>query len=217
MTPGERIRRAREARSWSQAHLARRVGISQPAIGKIEADETQLSKFMPRIAQVLEIPIAELDAGLSEPSTPAYLPDTIPEHRLLGDRDFPIFASAEGGEGQIIMSTDPVDFMPRPAPVLAVKGPYGLYVVGESMVPEYRPGDIAIVNPHLPVIGDEVYIFYAERDGQGRATIKHLRRASRDAWQVRQWNPPAGMKADFTLSRKEWTVCHRVIGKYSRR
>ena len=37
METGEKIRVGREARGWSQADLAKRVGISQPAINKIEA------------------------------------------------------------------------------------------------------------------------------------------------------------------------------------
>ncbi len=78
-------------------------------------------------------------------------------------RDFPVHASAEGGEGQIIVSSDPVDFMPRPAPLVHTVNAYGLLVVGTSMEPEYRHGDTALVNPNLPVINGEVYIFYAER------------------------------------------------------
>ncbi len=73
------------------------------------------------------------------------------------------------------------------------------------------------VDPYLPVIANEVYVFYGERDGESRATIKHLRRAIVDAWQVRQWNPPDGMKPDFALPRRDWPKAHRVIGKYARR
>jgi hypothetical protein len=67
------------------------------------------------------------------------------------------------------------------------------------------------------VIGGEVYVFYAEKAGEARATIKHLRRAAAEKWLVSQWNPPAGQERDFALSRKEWQSAHRVIGKYSRR
>jgi len=46
MSLGEKIRRAREAKGWSQAELAKRVGISQPAIKKIEAGQTLKSRFL---------------------------------------------------------------------------------------------------------------------------------------------------------------------------
>jgi phage repressor protein C with HTH and peptisase S24 domain len=110
-----------------------------------------------------------------------------------------------------------VDFMARPAPLIHVRDSYGLLITGTSMEPEYRQGDTALVNPHLPVIQGEVYIFYAEKAGEARATIKYLRRVSADKWLLSQHNPPDGMAKDFTLARREWQWAHRVIGKYSRR
>lgn len=211
MEPGQLIKQRREAKGWSQAELGRLVGISQPAIKKIEDGDTSNSRFLPRVAAFLDIPLNDLDPSMSTPS------ETIPAKRLMGEQDFPIHASAEGGPGQIIVSSDAVDWVPRPAPLAHVPGSYGLLVSGTSMEPEYRPGDTALVNPHLPIIGDEVYIFYAERHGEGRATIKHLRRQAPDAWHVSQWNPPDGGKKDFTLPRREWQWAHRVLGKYSRR
>jgi transcriptional regulator with XRE-family HTH domain len=215
MDTGERIKLARESRGWSQADLARRVGVSQPAIKKIESGETRQSKFLPAIFKVLQIDLAEL---LSEqvPQEGQEFVTRIPLPELRSARDFPIHASAEGGQGQIIVSSDAVDFDVRPAPLAHVKDAYGLLITGTSMEPEYRPGDTALVNPNLPVIGGEVYIFYSEKEGEARATIKHLRHATTDRWLVSQWNPTNGHAAEFTLSRTEWQWAHRVIGKYSR-
>jgi phage repressor protein C with HTH and peptisase S24 domain len=213
--PGEIIRRKREEQGWSQAQLANRVGISQPAIKKIEAGDSRHSKFLPKIAQVLAIPLSDLDLSLSG-VVPAPASETMPAGRITGDRDFPVHASAEGGPGQIIVSHEAVDFMARPAPLIHVRDSYGLLITGTSMEPEYRQGDTALVNPHLPVIQGEVYIFYAEKAGEARATIKFLRRATTDKWLLSQHNPPDGMAKDFTLTRREWQWAHRVIGKYSR-
>lgn len=207
LEPGERIRQAREARGWSQADLGKRVGISQPAIQKIEDGRTQNSKFLPQIAGVLSIPIAELD------ETYGRLPESSIRERVQEPgQDFPIHGVAEGGPGMVIVTSDPVDWMPRPTPLARVPRAYGLLIAGTSMLPEYRPGDTALVNPNLPVIGGEVHIFYAEREGEAKATIKELRRATATAWQVGQHNP----KRDFALPRSEWQWAHRVIGKYSR-
>jgi phage repressor protein C with HTH and peptisase S24 domain len=107
--------------------------------------------------------------------------------------------------------------MPRPAPLVHVKESYGLIITGTSMEPEFRQGDTALVNPHLPRIVGEAYIFYAEREGQARASIKQLRRETTDKWHVYQHNPPEGMKHDLTLSRREWQWAHRVVGSYKRR
>jgi phage repressor protein C with HTH and peptisase S24 domain len=206
--PGEKIKTAREARGWSQADLGRRVGISQPAIKKIEGGQTKNSKYLPRIAGELALLLTDLDPGLSrDPRAP------IPKEQLQEPgRDFPIHAAAEGGAGMVIVASEPVDWVPRPTPLARVPRSYGLLITGISMLPEYRPGDTALVNPNLPTIGGEVYIFYAEREGEARATIKELRRATATEWHVTQHNP----KKDFTLSRREWQWAHRVIGKYSR-
>ena len=221
MEPGEKIRTAREARGWSQADLGKRVSISQPAIKKIEDGETRHSKFLPRIAQELALDIAELIEGLapSEPRAGEARPVFAQGAAAYGraGRDFPIHASAEGGRGQIIVSSDAVDFDLRPGPLAHVRDAYGLLITGTSMEPEYRPGDTALINPNLPVIGGEVYVFYAEKAGEARATIKHLRRSTGEKWLVSQWNPPSDNERDFALSRKEWQWAHRVIGKYSRR
>ncbi|WP_149913418.1 helix-turn-helix transcriptional regulator [Sphingobacterium cavernae] len=43
MTSGTKIRLIREQKGWDQASLAKELGISQPALSKIESDQTKLS------------------------------------------------------------------------------------------------------------------------------------------------------------------------------
>jgi transcriptional regulator with XRE-family HTH domain len=220
MEPGEIIREAREKRGWSQKDLADRAGVSQVAIAKIESGATMHSKFLPRIAQILALDLADLDHTLQGAAPGEGRPLLREESRPFLNEvrpDFRIYASAEGGPGEIIRSSEPIDFIPRPSHLVHVRDAYGLLVTGSSMAPEYKHGEMAIVEPSLPVMPDEVHIFYAEKDGEARATIKHLRRVTADRWLVRQHNPPEGMAADFALSRKEWGIAHRVTGKWARR
>ncbi|MDB5514013.1 MAG: putative phage repressor, partial [Tardiphaga sp.] len=104
MEPREIIREARERRSWSQKDLADRAGVSQVAIVKIESGATVQSKFLPRIAQILGLDLAELDPSLKGVTLPAqdrpFLNDIRP--------DFRVYASAEGGPGEIIRSSEPI-------------------------------------------------------------------------------------------------------------
>lgn len=87
MEPGEKIKRAREARKWSQRDLGERIGVSQVAIKKIETGETAQSKHLPRIAQTLEIDLSELvpdlapASGKVRPAPPASLPAKIIKSR----------------------------------------------------------------------------------------------------------------------------------------
>jgi phage repressor protein C with HTH and peptisase S24 domain len=187
---------ARKAKGSSQAELAAAARVSQQLIAAIETGVTRSTKFLLRLAAALDVPPGQLD------------PEWANVARVEG--------TAEGGSGFIIVTSDAVDWLPRPPPIAHVRRAYGLYITGESMVPEFEPGDIALVNPHLPVVPDTTCIFYGAQEGEVLATIKRLRRKTGDSWYLRQWNPPEGMKADFTLSRQEWPVCHRVVGKYSR-
>jgi hypothetical protein len=52
-------------------------------------------------------------------------------------------------------------------------------------------------------MGGEVHVFYSELQGEARATIKHLRRATATEWLVTQHNPPKGQgrKVFFELRR----------------
>lgn len=208
---------AREAKDYSQPQLAKLAGCSQQLIGALETGATKTTKFLKKIADALEIDPGTLDSdwlGVAA-APPAAPPDFLPEHQILEKgRDFPIYAAVEGGPGEIIRSVQPVDWYPRPAPVAHVREAYGLFVIGESMAPEFEPGDIALVNPVLPPIGGKPCIFYTELHGEARATIKRYVRQTSASWVVYQHNPPRGSTHEFTLPRREWGICHRVLGKY---
>jgi phage repressor protein C with HTH and peptisase S24 domain len=207
---GQIIKAAREARGLSQAQLGALIGVKQASIFSIEAGDTQRSKFLPEI--IRELAIAPEDVGLPKAVAPAA--GMAPVGDPYGPRDFRIFTAAEGGAGEIIRSAEPVDWWPRPIEVQQVKGAYGMYIVGESMVPEFRPGNVAVINPHLPHVADKPYIFYAETEsGVVRATVKLLRKQTGDAWHVTQHNPPPGHKHDFTLPKKLWREAHRIVGR----
>jgi transcriptional regulator with XRE-family HTH domain len=60
MDMGERIRMARKARGLSQAGLGKAVGISQPAVRKIESGKTVRSRYLQDVADYLGIEHAEV-------------------------------------------------------------------------------------------------------------------------------------------------------------
>ncbi|HLH11408.1 MAG TPA: helix-turn-helix domain-containing protein [Methylovirgula sp.] len=195
----EKIRAARERHGLSQAALAQAVGVSQPAIKKIESGETKRSRYLSDIMKYL---------GLEEEDRPVARPES-------GVVDFPIFAAAEGGPGEMVVSTDPIDIVARPWYLHNVKQGYGVVIVGESMIPKFEPGDIVIVNPRLPVLRNRPAIFVSGRErGEFTATIKMLVRETPAEWHVMQFNPPAGGKREYALSKKIWTKALRVVGTY---
>ena len=213
---GHLVRSMREAKGLSQAQLGQVIGVKQQSIDAVERGETRRSKFLPEIARELGIPPGDVGLPADQPILDY---GTVLERPFVaeGRPDFKVYASAEGGPGEIIRSSEPVDFIYRPTHLIHVRDAYGLLVTGSSMAPEYKNGEMAIVEPSLAIVPDEVYIFYAEKDGEARATIKHLRRTTADRWLVKQHNPPEGMPEDFSLSRREWGTVHRVTGKRTRR
>jgi transcriptional regulator with XRE-family HTH domain len=211
MEIGEKIRTQREALGLSQADLAQAVGVSQATVDKIESGKTVRSRYLPRIAARLGIPLTELDPDL-ESHAFAHRESRAEFAEILALRplepDLPVYAA---------LDARPIDRVRRPAPLASVRGAYGLLIDDDAMQPEFWPGDVALINPHLPPVPGATYVFRgADEAGGHRQQLRYLTRFDKEAWHVRQWNPPEGTEAEAKLSRKDWSVAHRVIGKYSR-
>jgi phage repressor protein C with HTH and peptisase S24 domain len=140
--------------------------------------------------------------------------DIVPGAALVGEADLPVFGTAEGGQGALLVTDQPVDYVVRPDPLLRVRDGYGVIITGDSMSPEHKSGSTALVNPHLPWRTGDTCIFRSTADdGSVHMCIKELVRVTDKAWHVKQHNP----KKAFTLNRSEWQECHVTVGNYSRR
>jgi transcriptional regulator with XRE-family HTH domain len=132
-----------------------------------------------------------------------------------GVRDLPVYGAAQGGpEGAMVVSSEAIQWVHRPEPLLTVAAGYGVFVVGESMSPAYEQGDIALVHPSLPPRrGADVILIRHDPDGTRHVLIKRLTGWSDDVWHVRQYNPAR----DFDLLRAEWHEVQAIVGKYHAR
>jgi phage repressor protein C with HTH and peptisase S24 domain len=134
-----------------------------------------------------------------------------PPPEFLGERDLKVYAATEGGQGVMVVSTDPIEWVPRPWYLKNVRDGYAVLVVGDSMEPAFEAGDMAVVNPRLAhARGKDVILVAGESAGEFTATIKRLLSWTEKEWRVRQFNPAK----DFVLSRREWPKALRVVGKY---
>lgn len=209
---GKLVRRARIAQNMSQSALAKEVGTEQQTIEKIERGKIKHSSYMHAIARRLDIAI---DKVVRNPKPKAALLKTVPTSQLVGERDLPVYAAVQGGVGVAILSSDPVEYVARPDPLARVTGGYGVIVIEDSMAPEFRSGDTALVNPHLAARAGHTCIFRHEaQDGTQTARIKFLRRATETLWHVTEWND--GHPKEFTLKRSEWQTAHVVVAGYKR-
>lgn len=213
MKNGSRILQARQALGLSQQEVAEKAGTTQQTVDRVERGLTQHSRATPAILRVLGLESDQTNS-LDIKLEPAKL---VSGEQLVGERDLPVYSSAQGGGGALILSTDPIEWVKRPAPLANVKGGYGIYIVGDSMVPRFNPSEIALVHPHMPFRGGMDVVLYRGDVQDHHAIVKHLRRATADTWFLTQWNPADGESRDFELDRVEWTVCHVIVGSYTSR
>lgn len=222
------IREAREARNLSQAKLARAVGVSQAIVGKIELKQVESTKALGRLISFLDLDaslfpaeafgISDLASYTQAPSRGLRATVSLPEFArdpaywaaaagLIGD--VPLYASAEGGAGSLLIERDPIGSERRPHELQGVKGGYAIFLVGESMIPEFEPGDTLFINPRMPVLSNTSCVFYSNKNEEPVATVKRYLKDNGDDWLVRQFNP----SKDFDLDKAEWAVRHRIVTK----
>lgn len=232
------IRALRLAKGLTLDQLAKLAGTSAPQIGRLEKGERRLTvDWMMMLGQALGVPPDQLfpddtpteikrwgEASKrhfeAKPVT-SMAPDidrrrttVIPGASLVGDRDLPVYASAEGGpDGAMIVTYDPIEWVKRPEPLATVKEGFAIYVVSDSMSPMFRPGDRALVHPlRQPVAGDDGLFIGEKRDGSVYVLIKTMLGSTDREWLVRQYNPPE----DFSLPKETWNQAMKIVGKYGR-
>jgi phage repressor protein C with HTH and peptisase S24 domain len=239
-TLGERVKTERKAKGWSQAELARRVtragySITQGGIAQIERRGDTEPKSIVQLAQALGLSVNWLQSTRGEKiARPMSDDDDVQlgaseqggrrrrqgdgsaaaQRALTGRPPLQVFASAQGGsEGAMILSNEPVSWIPRDPRLEGVQDAYGCFVSGDSMEPAYERGNLLLVNPSADISpGDDCVFLRETADGTRYVLIKRLVRRNEASWTVKQYNPAK----TYTLSRREWQKAHLVIGKYNR-
>lgn len=232
--PAKRLEEARIARGFKTAKAAcEYFGWNYVSYSQHESGQRGLSRVADRYAAAFRVGEGWLLTGEGRgpsgehedlPAAPqkeqtaeraeGFTPTIIPGKELVGNRDFPIYAAAMGGDGHTIITFDAIDYVKRPAILENVKDAYGVYIVGDSMEPAYEQGDMALVHPHLPPArGKDVILFHVPPANEAECIIKRLIGFNDFEWKLRQYNPAK----DFSEYRASFPYCHRVVGKYSGR
>lgn len=236
-TIGSRLKAARKTAKLTQQQLADALRIDRVNVSQWESDTTKpAQERYTTLANILGVDKLWLMFGESEVrARDSHEPDIVlsrsdgttvlaevkqrvpitPGRELLGTGKMPLYTGAMGGDGHVIVTFDAIDYVKRPAELENVKGGYGLLIVGESMIPAFWPGDMALVNPHLPPARQKNVILYhtPPNGGDTEAIVKQLNGWTDREWMLQQYNPAR----EFTEFRHEWPICHRVVGKYDAR
>jgi|SRR5262245_10656677 len=222
---GELVRKRRKELGFSQPNLARLVGAHVQTLNKIEAGEIKFSKYFYRLETVLGISIvpkaqgniaqAEVFKHLAANPAAAY-------------RDLPLYGAMQMERthklftnGAFLFIEEPIDMIERPEWLRYNKQAYALKITNDSMAPRFNTGERVIVDPLLePKASTDVVLRtnnvagdLKEQPQAGKThagTVVHLIEVSKANWLVQQHNHRKG--ARFSLSRKHWPSCHRIVG-----
>lgn len=206
---GDIVRARREQMGMSQERLAEQAGTSQTTIDKIENNRSQRSRFLPAVARVLGLDIETIAPGIAAAPTPnASAPMPTPE---LPQRQIPVYGVAVGGDdGRMKFNGERLDMVGCPPELRAVPNAYAVYVAGDSMVPSFKPGQIAWVHPTRTARpGQDVIVqLHPEHEDEApEGFIKELVKVTPSTVVVRQYNPPK----DITFGREEVKSIHVVV------
>ena len=195
---GNRIKEWRLKRGFSMQKLAEATATTRSQIDKLEKGERRLTvDWMKRLAEPLGCAPAEL---LPDSDSPKGFAE--PEARLI-----PVRGAARGGLDQEMFWEDgPLDFRPCPSFIQHATEAYALYVVGHSMVPMYRPGQLLYVNPHKPLLPGRGVVMVKHSKA---VLVKELVKQTSFGLLVREYQPKL---REFTVPLSEIATVHAVVG-----
>jgi phage repressor protein C with HTH and peptisase S24 domain len=206
---GIRIREHRKARGMTMVEVAQAIGVSQPAISQWESGIAPPGReSLIELAKLWHVPVGVLmgdpelkAAGKKGSSTP---PGIMPS-------DVPVQGTAVGGaSGDFRFNGQVVDYVRRPPGIIHMRNVYALWIVGDSMAPWNKDGDLIYVSPARPAVtGDYVVVQLNDQgDGEpGAAMVKQLVGRTPTQLKLAQFNPAR----DFTLALAKVKAVHRVL------
>ena len=219
-----RLKEAMDEAGMGKADLARRSGVPYDSVSKyvdggVEAPRGDRLK---RLAEALEVNRLWLTEGvgpkrngvnlmtntnIAEPSQDAHS-DTF---QSSWPRDVPVYGTAAGNDAGAVQLNEGevVDLVRRPPGLVGARRVYGLYVVGDSMVPKFEPGELIYVHPDRPCRpGDYVVVQIQAADHEPAQTfVKRLKRRTERVLHLTQFNPETTMELDSTRV----VAIHRIL------
>ncbi len=167
---GLRLKEARKAAKMTQAELAKKVGIGQSTIAELEKTGNG-SSHVPAMAAALKCSAIWLSKGDGRMDDGF---DANVQQVALGMRPYPVISRIQAGAlCEIATPYGPGDgFDVEFGDDDASQWSFFLEIEGDSMLPDFRPGDRVLIDPDVtPRPGD----FVAARNTKQEATFKKYR------------------------------------------
>lgn len=159
-------------------------------------------------AEMADGPPALVVSGRLLPSN--MVPAKAVEFDQLGPADIPVYGVVAGGtDAEFHLNGEVISRVRRPPAIEGLKEVYALHVVGSSMHPRFKDGELVYVQRRTPHIGDDVVLQLRGLDAASpdRGFIKYLIRRSASVIVCGQYNP--GLEIEY--AREEIISVDRVI------
>jgi phage repressor protein C with HTH and peptisase S24 domain len=207
---GQRIRDRRKSLGMDINDLAKKLGVSQPAVSQWEIGLTAPSRQkLTRLAEILNVPVASLIADDEGPAPNIGQPQATQLGAL--PIDVPVHGVAVGGsDGDFRFNGQIVDYVRRPPGVANLRCVYALWVLGDSMSPWNKNGDLIYVAPaRPPATGDYVVVQMQDlAEGEpGMAMVKLMVGKTPTQLKLAQHNPAK----EFAVALSKVKAIHKVL------
>jgi SOS-response transcriptional repressor LexA len=159
-------------------------------------------------AQIWGEPVPRLGPSSNYAVAPAWNLGEVVTNVGRATRQIKVVGRAAAGDGGCIVLAETVDLVSCPPQLTEVPDAYAVYVVGESMEPRYRAGEIVYVHPGRPCRrGDYVIVqVYGPIPDSIYGYIKEFV-SFNDALILKQLNPPEELR----FERSSVIAVHRIV------
>ena len=188
-TAGQRLRAIRKELNMTQEQLAQRLGIGKAALSMIETGKAGLSTRNKNIlVQDFNVNTEWIDSGKGKMfnAEPNLTPYTLRTDKSLPLQSVPLY-SIEGTAGLVPLFTDnseikPINFIHIPN---LPKCDGAIYIVGDSMYPLLKSGDIVLykqLNDVRDIFWGDMYLLSIDMDGEEYITVKYIQKSEHDGY-----------------------------------
>ena len=204
----QRVKLIRKELGMTQEQLAQHLGIGKAALSMIETGKAGLSSRNRNIlVQELNVNPEWLETGRgnifnAEPDFTAYMHRT---DNSLPLQSVPLY-SIEGTAGLVPLFTEqpdnkPINYIHIPN---LPKCDGAIYIVGDSMYPLLKSGDIVLykqLNDVADIFWGDMYLLSIDMDGEEYVTVKYIQKSEREGYVKLVSQNPHHADKDVELSR----------------
>ena len=188
-TVGERIRLMRKQLNLTHEQMAQRLGVGKAALSMIETGKARLSARNKNIlVQDFNVNPDWIETGEGKMfnAEPDLMPFNLRTDRSLPLQSVPLY-SIEGTAGLVPLfeqkkEVEPINYINIPN---LPKCDGAIYVVGDSMYPLLKSGDIILykqLNDVRDVFWGDMYLLSIDIDGEEYITVKYVQKSEHDGY-----------------------------------